>query len=56
MLKKTPIVLIGGYKDWMLKYPMYTTQALNFDLLSNVETTPVVTDLSGMNILLYLIL
>ena len=47
VLKKNPMVLRGGYQDFMRKYPMCTTQALNFDRMTNFKLNPVVTDLSG---------
>lgn len=53
VLKKTPMVLSGGYKDFMRKYPMCTTQALNFDLMTNLQMNPVVTDFSGMSFSFY---
>ncbi|XP_015926203.1 ubiquitin carboxyl-terminal hydrolase 8 isoform X2 [Parasteatoda tepidariorum] len=46
-LKKLPLILDGGYKDWMLKYPMWTTQAINI-FNSDAKTSPVVADLSGV--------
>lgn len=48
VLKKPPMVLKGGYKDWMRKYPMCTTQVLNFDLMNDLKISSVVTDLSGI--------
>lgn len=43
-----PMVLKGGYKDWMRKYPMFTTKVLDFDLMSNMKISTVVADLSGI--------
>ncbi|KAF8788453.1 ubiquitin carboxyl-terminal hydrolase 8-like [Argiope bruennichi] len=47
-LKKPPVILQGGYKDWMLKYPMYTTQALSFSSVNDFKTSSVIADVSGV--------
>ncbi|GBM55720.1 Ubiquitin carboxyl-terminal hydrolase 8 [Araneus ventricosus] len=47
-LKKPPMILQGGYKDWMLKYPMYTTQALSFSSVNDFKTSAVIADVSGV--------
>ncbi|KFM72427.1 Ubiquitin carboxyl-terminal hydrolase 8, partial [Stegodyphus mimosarum] len=46
-LKKPPLILQGGYKDWMLKYPMYTTQVLNFDS-KNENKASLILDVSAV--------
>ncbi|KAG8192284.1 hypothetical protein JTE90_002109 [Oedothorax gibbosus] len=43
-LKKPPMVLEGGYKDFMLKYPMYTTQALNFESFAEPRRSSIITE------------
>ncbi|GIY78166.1 ubiquitin carboxyl-terminal hydrolase 8 [Caerostris darwini] len=48
-LKKPPMILQGGYRDWMLKYPQYTTQALNFNSMGDFksQSPTVIADVSG---------
>ncbi|GFT07774.1 ubiquitin carboxyl-terminal hydrolase 8 [Nephila pilipes] len=47
-LKRPPLILKGGYRDWMLKYPMYTTQALNLASIGDFKASPVIADVSGV--------
>ncbi|GIY78168.1 ubiquitin carboxyl-terminal hydrolase 8 [Caerostris darwini] len=49
-LKKPPMILQGGYRDWMLKYPQYTTQALNFNSMGDFksQSPTVIADVSGV--------
>ncbi|CAL1300867.1 unnamed protein product [Larinioides sclopetarius] len=47
-LKQPPMILQGGYKDWMLKYPMYTTKPMSFSLANDVKISAVIADVSGV--------
>lgn len=47
-LKKPPLILKGGYRDWMLKYPMHTTQALNLTAMGDFKSSPTIADVSGV--------
>ncbi|XP_054713853.1 ubiquitin carboxyl-terminal hydrolase 8-like [Uloborus diversus] len=47
-LKRPPLVLQNGYKDWMLKYPMFTTKPLNFTAISEVGKSPSIADVSAV--------
>ncbi|GFR02504.1 ubiquitin carboxyl-terminal hydrolase 8 [Trichonephila clavata] len=47
-LKRPPLILKGGYRDWMLKYPMHTTQALNLSSMGDFRPSPTIADVSGV--------
>lgn len=46
-LKNPPIVLAGGYREWMLKYPMHVTQVISF-VDSFKVPEPTLVDFSGV--------
>lgn len=47
------MVLQGGYKDWMRKYPMFTTQAINYDSLVEPRASSIIGDVLGNHIIYF---